>query len=61
MADPIIQSYCCHQRGNASNFAIKFMPEFHKDVYLKTCLISSFFGMIGAVCLVFDKHKIVFV
>lgn len=47
MADPTIQTFCCHHRNN-SDSAVQLMAEFNKDSYILVCLASSSLGIIGA-------------
>lgn len=47
MADPTIQTFCCHHRNN-SDSAVQLMAEFNKDSYIIVCLTSSVLGIIGA-------------
>lgn len=56
MADPTIQTFCCHHRNN-SDFALKLMNEFNKDSYVMTCLVSSALGIIGALYQIFFRHE----
>ncbi|XP_063704245.1 G-protein coupled receptor 143-like [Culicoides brevitarsis] len=56
MADPTIQTFCCHHRNN-SDFAVKLMSEFNKDSYVTTCLISSGLGILGALYQIFFRHE----
>ena len=48
MADPTIQTFCCHNRIRSPP-AIKLMSEFDTDGYIVVCLVSSIFGIAGAV------------
>lgn len=48
MADPTIQTFCCHH-SNRTDMAIVVMQEFNTDVYNTVCLLSSSIGILGAV------------
>lgn len=57
MADPTIQTFCCHN-SNKSDVAIRIMQEFNTDSYNAVCLASSLLGMIGALYQVIYYKKI---
>lgn len=48
MADPTIQTFCCHH-SNRTDMAIIIMQEFNTDVYNIVCMLSSSIGILGAV------------
>ena len=48
MADPTIQTFCCHH-SNRTDMAIVIMQEFNTDVYNIVCMLSSSIGILGAV------------
>jgi hypothetical protein len=48
MADPTIQTFCCHNR-NHSDSAVKLMAEFNKDSFIIVCMVSSIIGVIGSI------------
>lgn len=48
MADPTIQTFCCHH-SNSTDMAIMIMQEFNTDVYNTVCMLSSSIGILGAV------------
>nr|XP_003707455.2 PREDICTED: G-protein coupled receptor 143-like [Megachile rotundata] len=48
MADPTIQTFCCHH-SNRTDMAIVIMQEFNTDVYNTVCMLSSTIGILGAV------------
>lgn len=48
MADPSIQTYCCHPAVNESDPSISIMMEFNSVSYNTVCLISSSIGILGA-------------
>lgn len=48
MADPTIQTFCCHNRIRSPP-AVKLMDEFNTDGYIVVCIVSSFFGIAGAI------------
>ncbi|XP_055591573.1 G-protein coupled receptor 143-like [Uranotaenia lowii] len=48
MADPTIQTFCCHNRIRSPP-AVKLMSEFNTDGYITVCIVSSFFGIAGAI------------
>lgn len=56
MADPTIQTFCCHHRNN-SDFAVKLMNEFNKESYVTTCIVSSALGIMGALYQIFFRHE----
>lgn len=48
MADPTLQTFCCHYT-NRTDKTIMIMQEFNTDAYNTVCMLSSIMGMIGAV------------
>lgn len=48
MADPTIQTFCCHH-SNRTDMAIVIMQEFNTDAYNAVCMTSSLIGIVGAV------------
>ncbi|RLU14931.1 hypothetical protein DMN91_012818 [Ooceraea biroi] len=48
MADPTLQTFCCHHT-NRTDRAITIMQEFNTDAYNTVCIVSSTIGMIGAI------------
>jgi ocular albinism type 1 protein len=48
MADPTIQTFCCH-RPNRSDSHVNVLMEFHSDLYSKVCVVSSVLGIVGAI------------
>lgn len=48
MADPTIQTFCCHHRANADS-AVKLMAEFNTESYIIVCLVSSLIGISGSI------------
>lgn len=48
MADPIIQTFCCHH-ANGTDVAVTIMEEFNTDAYNGVCLFSSALGILGAI------------
>lgn len=48
MADPTLQTFCCHHT-NRTDRAIAIMQEFNTDAYNTVCMLSSTMGMIGAI------------
>ncbi|XP_054011433.1 G-protein coupled receptor 143-like [Hylaeus anthracinus] len=48
MADPTIQTFCCHH-SNRTDMAIVIMQEFNTDAYNSVCMLSSAIGILGAV------------
>lgn len=57
MADPTIQTFCCHNR-NHSDAAVKIMYEFDSDSYILVCLFSSFVGILGASYQIFCRSQV---
>jgi hypothetical protein len=47
MADPTIQTFCCH-RPNRSDSSVTVLMEFHSDLYNNVCVVSSLLGIVGA-------------
>ncbi|XP_049281468.1 G-protein coupled receptor 143-like isoform X1 [Anopheles funestus] len=56
MADPTIQTFCCHNRIRSPP-AIKLMSEFDTDGYIVVCLVSSVFGIAGAIYQIWIRHE----
>jgi hypothetical protein len=52
MADPTIQTFCCH-RPNRSDYPVHVLMAFHSDLYNSVCVFSSLLGIFGAVYQVF--------
>lgn len=48
MADPTIQTFCCHQPDKADS-SVDIMQAFNSNSYSTVCLISSSIGILGAV------------
>lgn len=48
MADPTIQTFCCHH-ANGTDMAVTIMEEFNTDAYNGVCLFSSALGILGAI------------
>ncbi|XP_043255008.1 G-protein coupled receptor 143-like [Colletes gigas] len=48
MADPTIQTFCCHH-SNSTDMAIVIMQEFNTNAYNTVCMLSSAIGMLGAI------------
>nr|CAD7433894.1 unnamed protein product [Timema monikensis] len=48
MADPSIQTFCCHQPNNPDS-VVNIMKEFNSEAYNTVCLVSSSIGIVGAV------------
>lgn len=47
MADPTIQTFCCH-RPNRSDSSVNVLMEFHSHLYNSVCVVSSLLGIGGA-------------
>lgn len=56
MADPTIQTFCCHHH-NGSDFAFKLMHEFNRERYLIISLISSTIGIFGSLYQIFVRKE----
>ncbi|KAK7870727.1 hypothetical protein R5R35_009879 [Gryllus longicercus] len=54
MADPTIQTFCCHW-PNITYSSVKIMREFNSTSYNIVCVISSFIGILGALYQVLPK------
>jgi ocular albinism type 1 protein len=48
MADPTIQTFCCH-RPNRSDSTVNLLMELDSDLYNSVCVVSSLLGIAGAV------------
>ncbi|XP_043272094.1 G-protein coupled receptor 143-like [Venturia canescens] len=48
MADPTIQTFCCHH-NNSTDMAVVIMQEFNTDTYNTVCMLSSAMGILGAI------------
>lgn len=48
MADPTIQTFCCH-KTNRTEGGESVLLEFNSDEYNIVCSISSCIGMLGAI------------
>ncbi|KAG7203315.1 hypothetical protein KM043_010404 [Ampulex compressa] len=55
MADPTIQTFCCHHT-NRTDKAIIIMQEFNTDIYNIVCMLSSTVGILGAVYQVLPRE-----
>ncbi|XP_058453188.1 G-protein coupled receptor 143-like [Malaya genurostris] len=56
MADPTIQTFCCHNRIRSPP-AVKLMSEFNTDGYIVVCIISSVFGIAGAIYQIWIRNE----
>ncbi|XP_011506288.1 PREDICTED: G-protein coupled receptor 143-like [Ceratosolen solmsi marchali] len=59
MADPTIQTFCCHHT-NRSDMALDMMEEFNTDAYNTVCMVSSSIGMLGAIYQVLPRQQLNF-
>uniref|UniRef100_A0A1B6CL95 G-protein coupled receptors family 1 profile domain-containing protein n=2 Tax=Clastoptera arizonana TaxID=38151 RepID=A0A1B6CL95_9HEMI len=57
MADPSIQTFCCHPAMNESDPSISIMMEFNSISYNTVCLVSSSIGMLGALYQLLPRKK----
>ncbi|XP_012277816.1 G-protein coupled receptor 143 isoform X2 [Orussus abietinus] len=57
MADPTIQTFCCHHNRNNTDMAVVIMQEFNTDVYNSVCMLSSTMGILGAVYQVLPREE----
>ena len=48
MADPTIQTFCCHS-NNESDMSTLIVQKFNTDAYNIVCMISSTMGILGAI------------
>lgn len=48
MADPTLQTYCCHHHVHTTEMAVRIMREFDTDAYNAVCMVSSIVGILGA-------------
>ncbi|XP_044755545.1 G-protein coupled receptor 143-like [Coccinella septempunctata] len=60
MADPTMQTFCCH-RGNGTDVSLTLMKNLNTDIYNTICIISSILGILGALYQIlprkqFSKH-----
>lgn len=56
MADPTIQTFCCHH-ANGTDMAVTIMEEFNTDAYNSVCLFSSALGILGAVYQILPREE----
>ncbi|KAG5878284.1 hypothetical protein JTB14_033085 [Gonioctena quinquepunctata] len=56
MADPTIQTFCCHH-ANGTDMAVTIMQEFNTDAYNTVCLVSSALGILGAVYQILPREQ----
>lgn len=56
MADPTIQTFCCHN-GNGSEIARTILSEFNTDNYNVVCMVSSAFGILGAIYQILPRQQ----
>ncbi|XP_020707665.2 G-protein coupled receptor 143-like isoform X1 [Athalia rosae] len=56
MADPTIQTFCCHHNNN-TDMAVVIMQEFNTDAYNTVCMLSSTMGILGAVYQVLPREE----
>lgn len=57
MADPSIQTFCCHRVRDSSDSA-DFLSEFNSEPYNTLCLASSVIGMFGAVYQILPREGV---
>ncbi|XP_014231817.1 G-protein coupled receptor 143-like [Trichogramma pretiosum] len=57
MADPTIQTFCCHH-NNRSDLALVIMDEFNTDAYNTVCMVSSSIGIFGAIYQVLPRQEL---
>ncbi|KAJ9595460.1 hypothetical protein L9F63_013371, partial [Diploptera punctata] len=56
MADPTIQTFCCHVANKASS-SVNLLIEFHSRPYNTLCLASSVFGILGSIYQLLPKRQ----
>ncbi|OXU24776.1 G-protein coupled receptor 143 isoform X2 [Nasonia vitripennis] len=56
MADPTIQTFCCHH-NNRTDMALIIMEEFNTDAYNTVCMVSSSIGILGAIYQVLPRQE----
>ncbi|XP_033225332.1 G-protein coupled receptor 143-like [Belonocnema kinseyi] len=56
MADPTIQTFCCHS-NNESDMSNIIMKKFNTDAYNIVCMLSSTMGIIGAIYQVLPREE----
>ncbi|XP_063973834.1 G-protein coupled receptor 143-like isoform X2 [Diachasmimorpha longicaudata] len=56
MADPTIQTFCCHH-NNKTDMSVIIMQEFNPDVYNTVCILSSAMGILGAVYQILPREE----
>ncbi|XP_019866608.1 G-protein coupled receptor 143 isoform X2 [Aethina tumida] len=56
MADPTIQTFCCHN-ANGTDMAVTMMEEFDTDLYNSICMVSAVLGMLGAVYQILPREE----
>lgn len=57
MADPSIQTFCCHRVPDTSD-AVDFLSEFNSDSYNTVCLASSTIGIFGAIYQILPRENV---
>ncbi|XP_051174743.1 G-protein coupled receptor 143-like [Leptopilina boulardi] len=55
MADPTIQTFCCHSNNNSDMTTI-IMQKFNTDAYNIVCMVSSIMGILGAIYQVLPRE-----
>lgn len=56
MADPTIQTFCCHS-NNDSDMSTVVMKQFNTNAYNIVCMVSSIMGILGAIYQVTNIYK----
>ncbi|CAH1979512.1 unnamed protein product [Acanthoscelides obtectus] len=56
MADPTIQTFCCHP-ANGTDVALTIMDEFNTDTYNCVCIFSSAMGILGAIYQILPREE----
>lgn len=57
MADPSIQTFCCHRVSDTS-VSEDFLSEFNSESYNTVCLASSVIGMFGAIYQILPRERL---
>ncbi|KAJ8920185.1 hypothetical protein NQ315_011846 [Exocentrus adspersus] len=56
MADPTIQTFCCHH-ANGTDMAVTIMEEFNTDAYNSVCMFSAALGILGAAYQILPREE----
>jgi len=57
MADPSIQTFCCHRVKETSE-SVDILSEFNSESYNTVCLVSSAIGILGAIYQILPRESL---